>query len=70
MTIDRIGAFEEGNRIAVDVWELDENECVAMLQPSTLTAEAREHVSLLFYRECDVQSLPPDYRLAKTVAPL
>ena len=48
MPVDSIGFFEEANFIAVHVYTLDENECVVPLRPSTLTAEAREHVSLLF----------------------
>ena len=48
MTIDRIGAFEEANLIAVDVWGLDGNGCVEMLQPTKLTEEASENVNLLF----------------------
>ena len=48
MQIDRIGAFEEANLIAIHVYELDEDECVTLKQGSTLATEAREHISLLF----------------------
>ena len=48
MPIELIGKFEEANMIAVNVYELDENECVRTLQGSTLTSEAREHVDLLY----------------------
>ena len=48
MPIDAIAAFEEANFIAVDVYTLDENECVVPLQPSCLKDGAREHVHLLY----------------------
>ena len=50
MPVDTIGRFEEANFIAINVYALDENECVVPLRPSTLTTEAREHVSLLFLK--------------------
>ena len=48
MPIELIAKFEEANMIAVNVYELDENECVRTLQGSSLTNEAREHVDLLY----------------------
>ena len=48
MPIELIAKFEESNMIAVNVYELDENECVRTLQGSSLTNKAREHVDLLY----------------------
>ena len=55
MPLDAIGAFEEANSIAVNVYELDSEDCVFIKRASTLTAKADEHVDLL-YIEKDGQS--------------
>ena len=46
--LDTIGTFEEANFIAVNVYELNEDNCIGIKRASTLIAEARESVNLLY----------------------
>ena len=64
MSIEQIDQFEVANRIAVNVYELDENERVVALRASTFDAAPERVVDLLLIERgetrhyCLIQNLP------------